>query len=74
MRVMLSPSAFQYALDKCYNIECSNHYRNDAEGGENMVVDMWAVAERLRKDHPKYFKTLTTSRGTFQQDRSGTET
>ena len=32
-----------------------------------MIVDLWAVAERVRKEHPKHFKTLTTSRATFQQ-------
>ena len=43
--------------------------RNDScvVGGENVLLDLWAVAEQLRREHPKHFDTLTRVRVTFQR-------
>ncbi len=34
---------------------------NDSDGGESQLVDGFAVAERLRSEHPDAFKTLTST-------------
>ena len=71
--------------DNYYNPRCAHAHRgliipylssrNDGcvVGGENVLLDLWAVAEQLRKEHPKHFDTLTRVRVTFQRihfDRS----
>lgn len=44
-------------------------HRNDecVEGGESVLLDMFAVAEELRTLHPQHFKTLTQVPATFQK-------
>ena len=47
----------------------SFRYRNDdcVEGGESVLLDMFAVAEELRVRHPHHFETLTHVAATFQK-------
>jgi gamma-butyrobetaine dioxygenase len=43
---------------------------NDANGGESVLVDGYAVAERLKKDNPHHFKALTENPLSFRlQDK-----
>lgn len=44
-------------------------YRNDAcvVGGESVVVDGFAVLEKLRREYPQHFSTLARVPATFQK-------
>ncbi len=39
---------------------------NDSDGGENQLCDGFAVADRIRRDHPDAFELLTTQRVRFR--------
>ena len=46
---------------------CVGVYRNDecVEGGESIIVDALAVAEKFRVTHPHHFSTLVRVPATF---------
>ena len=48
---------------------CVGVYRNDecVEGGESIVVDALAVAEKFRVTHPHHFSTLVRVPATFHR-------
>lgn len=42
-------------------------FDEEIEGGESILLDAFDVAEEFRKEHPEYFKTLSSVPATFQK-------
>ncbi|MDB2543892.1 TauD/TfdA family dioxygenase [Woeseiaceae bacterium] len=47
---------------------------NECEGGESIVVDGWALLEKLRNDHPKHFQILCEFGVPFREFDENNET
>ena len=56
------------------SVQALHMLHNEVPGGESIVVDGWAVLERLRGDHPSYFKTLCEFPVAFRQFDDNNET
>ena len=56
------------------SVQALHMLHNEVAGGESIVVDGWAVLERLLSDHPDYFQTLCEFPVSFRQFDEDNET